>query len=380
MQDLSGLTVVSVEQAVAAPYASWRLAEAGARVIKVERPAGDFARRYDDYVKGQSAYYVWLNRGKESVRIDLDDDEDRALLDALVSRADIFIQNLKPGALAKKGFASAALRQRFPRLITCDITGFGTSGPNARLKAYDLIVQAEVGLCAITGSADEPARVGVSVADINAGTTAYCAILEALLGRERSGVGRAIDVSLFDSIADWMNVPLLQYLHGGHEVARSGVAHPTIAPYGAFRCAGGEQLIISVQNDAEWVRFAADFLGTPAIASDPRFATNMDRIANRTALDAVVADAFRSMRLDGAVARLERAGIAYGRLNDIAEAARHPHLRFAEVDTPAGRVQVVAPAAIHDGQPARAGRVAALGEHDAAVRAEFMAGAGTQGI
>lgn len=372
MRDLSGLTVVSVEQAVAAPYASWRLAEAGARVIKVERPDGDFARRYDDYVKGQSAYYVWLNRGKESVRIDLDDDEDRALLDALLARADVFIQNLKPGALARKGFSSTALRERFPRLITCDITGFGANGPNAKLKAYDLIVQAEVGLCAITGSAGEPARVGVSVADINAGTTAYCAILEALLGRERSGVGRAIEVSLFDSIADWMNVPLLQYLHGGHEVARSGAAHPTIAPYGAFRCAGGEQVIISVQNDAEWVRFASLFMEEPALASDARFAANMDRVANRPALDALVAGVFLAITLDEAMARLERAGIAYGRLNGIAEAARHPHLRFADVDTPAGRVQVVAPAAIHDGQPAANGRVAALGEHDAAIRAEFM--------
>lgn len=372
MRDLSGLTVVSVEQAVAAPYASWRLAEAGARVIKVERPGGDFARGYDDYVKGQSAYYVWLNRDKELVRIDLDDAEDRALLDALLSRADVFIQNLKPGALAKKGFASAVLRQRFPRLITCDITGFGASGPNAKLKAYDLIVQAEVGLCAITGGPDEPARVGVSVADINAGTTAYCAILEALIGRERSGVGRAIEVSLFDSIADWMNVPLLQYLHGGHSVGRSGVAHPTIAPYGAFRCAGGEQVIISVQNDGEWVRFAGDFLGTPALASDARFAANMDRVVNRPMLDTVVAGAFLAMTLDEAVARLERAGIAYGRLNGIEEAARHPHLRFADVDTPAGRVQVVAPAAIHDGQPAKLGRIAALGEHDAAIRAEFM--------
>jgi crotonobetainyl-CoA:carnitine CoA-transferase CaiB-like acyl-CoA transferase len=369
--DLAGVTVISVEQAVAAPYASCRLADAGARVIKVERPEGDFARRYDRFVKDQSAYFVWLNRGKESICLDLKRADDRALLQRMATRADVFIQNLKPGLLARMGLGAQALRAGNDRLITCDITGFGLEGPAANLKAYDLIVQAECGLCAITGDPQTPARVGVSVCDIAAGMTAHAAILQALLARTRTGRGRTISVSLFDSIADWMNVPLLQFQYGGHVAARAGVNHPTLAPYGAYVCGDGTRLIFSVQNDPEWARLCETVLAAAALAEDPRFHDNMARLENRAALDEVIAARFAELSAPQAMALLECAEIAYGRLNSVPEAAAHPHLRFVSIETPEGDIRVIAPAAIMDGGVVSFGRVPALGADSSSLRMEF---------
>lgn len=369
--DLDGITVVSVEQAVAAPYASSRLADAGARVIKVERAGGDFARFYDRHVLGQSAYFVWLNRGKEAICLDLAADEDLQLLGRIVARADVFIQNLRPGRLSKLGFGSIALRARYPRLITCDISGFGTEGPCTALKAYDLIVQGESGLCAITGNAAGPARVGVSVCDIAAGMTAHAAILQALIARNRSGRGRSIQVSLFDSIADWMNVPLLQFIYGEQEPTRSGVSHPTIAPYGAYTTADGVHIILAVQNEREWELFCKGFLGAPELTRDPRFADNTARVINRHAVDACVNARFTTLSAIEATQLLVQSDIAHGRLNGIRDAAVHPHLRFLQVDTPAGEIRIVAPAAGIVGELQSLRRVPGLDEHGRSIRAEF---------
>ncbi len=368
---LSGLLVVAVEQAVAAPFASSRLADAGARVIKIERPEGDFARRYDSLAKGESAYFVWLNRGKQSICLDLNAPADRAVLTTMLAKADVFIQNLKPGSLEKLGFPVAELRRRHPRLITCTITGFGSEGPFSHLKAYDLIVQGEVGLCAITGTPEGPARVGVSVCDIAAGMTAHAAILQALYRRERTGEGATIEVSLFDALADWMNVPYLHHSLGQRDTVRAGVNHPSLAPYGAFLCSDGQEIIFSVQNQAEWQRFCALFLDDAALADDPRFATNMDRLAHRVALEQRVQTAFDRLDADAAMARLEASGIAYGRLNDVAGLAAHPHLRTIAVATPVGELHLIAPAALVDGGCVTARRVPGLDENGEQLRAEF---------
>ncbi|MER8516366.1 CoA transferase [Mesorhizobium sp. M1060] len=368
---LKGITVVAVEQAVAAPYASSRLADAGARVIKIERPEGDFARNYDSLVQGQSAYFVWLNRGKESVCLNLRLEADRALLDALVSSADVFIQNLKPGSITKLGFGSASLRERYPSLITCDISGFGEGGDYSHLKAYDLIVQAESGLSAITGTADGAARVGVSVCDISAGMTAHSAILQALYARQTTGKGASIQVSLFDAVADWMNVPVLQHDYGDYRTLRAGVNHPSLAPYGAYLCADGKAVIFSVQNDREWVNFCAAFLKNPELTRAPGFASNMDRLGNRPALDEIVQTRFSELSSDEAMRELEAAGLAYGRLNDIAAVSGHPHIRRAGVETPGGTIDVIAPAAIFNNEPVALRPVPALGAHTAAIRQEF---------
>src|SRR6266852_5607225 len=274
MSALAGLLVVSIEQAVAAPMCSCRLADAGARVIKVERPDGDFARRYDALVHGESAYFVWLNRGKESCVLDLAQAADKALLEAMIARADVLIQNLKPGAIAKLGFPISRLRQKYPRLICCSISGYGESGPYAQRKAYDLLIQAESGLASVTGGPEGPARVGVSIVDVAAGLNAYEAILEALIARERSGQGAEISVSMFDAMADWMTVPLLQH-EGGQTPTRGGLNHPTISPYGVFKTRDGIDVLISIQNDREWVILARDVMGDAALARDPDFGTNV---------------------------------------------------------------------------------------------------------
>ncbi|MER8437187.1 CoA transferase [Mesorhizobium sp. M1312] len=376
---LEGITVVAVEQAVAAPYASSRLADAGARVIKVERPEGDFARNYDSLVQGQSAYFVWLNRGKESVCLDLRVEADRELLAVLVSSADVFIQNLKPGSMAKLGFGSASLRERYPSLITCDISGFGEGGDYSHLKAYDLIVQAESGLSAITGTPEGAARVGVSVCDISAGMTAHSAILQALYARVTTGKGAAIQVSLFDAVADWMNVPVLQHDYGNYPTLRFGVNHPSLAPYGAYRCADGKSVIFSVQNDREWVSFCDAFLKIPELTRAPGFAFNMDRLGNRAALDQIIQARFSELSSSDAMRELESAGLAYGRMNDIAAVSDHPHIRRAEVETPGGNIDVIAPAAIFDKEPVALRPVPALGAHTAAIRQEFSTTSVPQG-
>lgn len=370
MLPLSGLLVVSVEQAVAAPTCTCRLADAGARVIKIERPEGDFARGYDDVARGESAYFVWLNRGKESVALDLGTADDQALLERMIGRADVFVQNLKPGTIGKLGFSVERLRRDYPRLICCSISGYGETGPYAGRKAYDLLVQAEVGLASVTGSADAPARVGVSVADIAAGMNAYEAILEALIARGRNGEGAALSVSLFDAMADWMTVPLLQH-EGGKTPQRLGLAHPSIAPYGVFRTRDGADILISIQNDREWRVLAERVLEDKALAADPAFATNVERMKRRSETDGKVAAAFARHDVAALTAKLEQADIAFGRVSDMALLAQHAHLRRITVETPSGPVSYPAPAALRSGDARRYGKVPALGEHTARVRAEF---------
>lgn len=371
IRDLEGLLVVSVEQAVAAPYVSGRLADAGARVIKVERPEGDFARSYDHLVHGESAYFVWLNRGKESVCLDLKAPEDAALLAAMIDEADIFIQNLAPGAMDRLGFAPDALRQRNPRLITLSISGYGEDGPLRDLKAYDLLVQAETGLSSITGNEAGSARVGVSVCDIAAGMTAFQAVLQALLGRAKTGEGRHISVSLFHALSDWMNVPYLQYVYGGKVPARAGLNHPTIAPYGAYACADGKAILFSIQNEREWAAFCAQVLGDAAIARDPRFAGNSLRVEHRAALDALINAVFGAHSREAMVARLEAGRIAYGRVSEMDDLAAHPQNRYIEVETPSGPVRCLAPGALFDRTLPAFGPVPSLGAHSEAIRREF---------
>jgi len=369
--DLEGLMVVSVEQAVAAPYVSGRLAEAGARVIKVERPEGDFARDYDHLVHGESAYFVWLNRGKESVCLDLRDGCDKALLDRMLARADVFIQNLAPGAIARLGFDQSELRARYPRLITVAISGYGEDGPLKDLKAYDLLVQAESGLSQITGTDTEQVRVGVSVCDIAAGMTAYQAVLQALIGRGITGQGRHLSISLFHALTDWMNVPYLQFVYGGKVPVRSGLNHPTIAPYGAYSCADGKDVLFSIQNEREWRVFCSDILGLQDLAQDPRFDSNSRRVEHRAALDDVIRPIFAALPRDDMAVRLEAARIAYGRVSTMDDLARHPQNRFVEVGSPTGPVRMLAPGAMADGALPALGDVPALGQHTDAVRAEF---------
>ncbi len=364
---LSGLLVVSLEQAVAAPMCTCRLADAGARVIKIERPEGDFARGYDGLVHGESAYFVWLNRGKESVVLDLAKDDDKALLGAMLAKADVFVQNLKPGALARLGFAVERLRRDHPLLIVCSVSGYGEAGPYAKRKAYDLLIQAEVGLASVTGGPDGPARVGVSVVDIAAGMNAYEAILEALIVRGRTGQGAALWISMFDAIADWMTVPLLQH-EGGRTPQRVGLAHPSIAPYGVFTTRDSADILISIQSDREWRVLAADVLGDAGLAADPDFATNVERVRRRTETDARVQAVFGAADIATLSAKLAAADIAFARVSDTAALAIHPHLRRITVDTPSGPVSYPAPA---HGDGRRHGAVPALGAHTAQVRAEF---------
>jgi formyl-CoA transferase len=368
---LSGLLVVSLEQAVAAPMCSCRLADAGARVIKIERPEGDFARGYDDLVHGECSYFVWLNRGKQSVVLDLTAAADKTLLAAMLGRADVFVQNLRPGAVAKLGFPIARLRREHPRLICCSISGYGESGPNAMRKSYDMLIQAEVGLASITGTT-EPSRVGVSVADIASGMNAYQSILEALLMRERTGQGCELAISLFDAMADWMAVPLMQQ-EAGAPPRRIGLAHTSISPYGAFRSRDGVDILISIQSDREWRVLAEKVLDDAALAADPAFATNVERVKRRAATDGKVAAVFAATDAEPLTQKLAAADIAFAPVNSPAELARHPHLRRIVVDTPSGPVSYPAPAEQRAAASRRYGPVPALGEHTEQVRAEFSA-------
>ena len=369
--DLQGLLVISLEQAVAAPYAAGRLADAGARVIKVERPEGDFARGYDQDAKGHSSYFVWLNRGKESVALNLKKAEDLQILKNMISKADIFIQNLMPGALERLGISTADLRSTDPRLITCDISGYGSEGPFQKMKAYDFLVQAEVGLAEITGAPEQPGRVGVSICDIAAGMTAHQAILQALYARSCNGKGRGIEVSLFHALADWMNVPYIQSQYGGREIRRPGLHHPTIAPYGAYQCGDGRQLLLSIQNEREWQRLCSDVLEQPELPTNPKFSSNVNRVRNRTDLDAILNAAFGADPIDTVAAKLQAAQIAFGRLNDMDEFAKHPQNRFVSVRTSGGEMQILAPGAVVNGMLLPLGDVPDLGANTATIREEF---------
>ncbi len=371
MLPLSGLLVVSLEQAVAAPYCSSRLADAGARVIKLERAEGDFARGYDTAAKGLSSYFVWLNRGKQSLVADIKNPDDVALLHRILGRADVFIQNLAPGAAARAGFGSDALRERYERLITVDISGYGDTGDYATMKAYDLLVQAESGLAMITGHPAGPGRVGVSACDIACGMAAYAGVLEALIERGVTGHGKGLKVSLFDGMADWMNVPLLFYEGTGKAPQRLGLAHPSICPYGAFATRDGALVLISIQNEREWAAFCAKFLDEPELPRREGFQTNVVRVANRPVVDARVATAFARLSRDEAAAKLRAANTAYGFVNDIAALSHHPALRRATVATPNGPVSIAAPPVLFSDGPRELGPVPAIGEHTAAIRAEF---------
>ena len=371
MMDLEGITVVALEQAVAAPYASSRLADAGARVIKIERAEGDFARRYDSLVNGDSAYFVWLNRGKESVCLNLKDDADKAILAAMIASADIFIQNLAPGAVERMGFGLDQLLERHPALICCSITGYGRDGPYRDQKAYDLLIQAESGLCAVNGTEHGAARVGVSVCDIAAGMQSFQAIMQALYARTRTGKGRIIDVSLYHALADWMNVPYLQTRYGGKPPKRVGLRHPTIAPYGAYMCGDDKAVLISIQNEREWARLAEEVLGDAGIATDPRFDSNNHRVANRDALEEIIAGMFASAPREDIIQRLTAAGIAFGRLTDLEDLTAHPQNRFITVQSDGGEIELMAPGFATRGETPSYGPVPALGQHSEAIRAEF---------
>jgi crotonobetainyl-CoA:carnitine CoA-transferase CaiB-like acyl-CoA transferase len=370
---LAGVLVVSVEQALSAPFATRRLADAGARVIKVERPEGDFARDYDGIVHGESTFFVWANRGKQSVVLDFKRPDGAALLARLIARADVFVQNLIPGALERAGFGTETLRRRHPRLVTCDISGYGESGPYASMKAYDMLVQSESALVSVTGTPEAPARVGISVADIGAGMHAQAAILEALLLRERTGAGRALKISMFDAMADWMSVPYLHHVYGGRAPGRSGLAHAAIAPYGPYRTADGA-LMVAIQNEREWARLCERVLGRPDLARDARFAGNSLRVAGREELRRALEDVFTNLPTSEVAARLKEADIAFARINSVADFAAHPALKLMRVATPTGPVDLPAEAVPwwEDGRSARA--VPALGEHTEAIRREFADG------
>jgi itaconate CoA-transferase len=369
---LSDILVVAIDQAVAAPYCTSRLADAGARVIKVERPGGDFARHYDTVAGGLSAYFVWLNRGKESVVLDVKKPEDAALLRRMIAKADVFVQNLIPGAAARAGFGAEELRAQNPRLITCDISGYGEDGPYAEMKSYDLLIQAETGLASVTGRPEGPGRVGVSVVDIAAGMYAYMGILEALHERARTGRGKGIKVSLFDAMADWMTVPLLYQEHTGKAPPRVGLAHPSVQPYGLYDCADG-QIVISVQNEREWSRFCRLVLGDEALAGDPRFNSMPGRVTNLPALNAIIGPFFAKRSREAVVALLRKADIAYGALNTVADLSKHPQLRRVSQPTELGEVPLVASPIRSGPTPARYKPIPALDQHGAALRKEFAA-------
>jgi itaconate CoA-transferase len=368
---LDGVLVVALEQAVAAPFCTSRLADAGARVIKIERASGDLARKYDEVAHGESAYFVWLNRGKESLVLDIKQPEDAALLKRILGQADVFVQNLAPGAAERAGFGAAALRAKHPRLIVCDITGYGDSGPYAEMKAYDFLIQCETGLASITGGPESPGRVGVSVADIGCGMNAHAAILQALYARERTGEGCRISVSLFDGIADWMAVPLIHREYTGREPRRLGLNHASIAPYGAYAAGDGAQFIISIQTEAEWASLCRIVLARPDMIDDSRFATNTRRAANRGELDAEMAKSLARFDAEGMAEALDRANIAFGRYNNVGEFARHSQLRRAEIATPSGPVSAPAPPQVFNGEPVMLRPMPAIGEHSEAIRREF---------
>jgi itaconate CoA-transferase len=369
---LSGLLVVALEQAVAAPFCTSRLADAGARVIKIERPEGDFARGYDRAAKGESSYFAWLNRGKESLILDVKAPQDRRLLDAILLRADVFVQNLAPGATDRLGLGAEALRRARPALITCDISSYGSDGPYSRRKGYDLLLQAESGLASVTGLPEGPGRVGVSICDIATGMYAYQGILESLLARGLTGEGQALQVSLFDSIADWMTSPLLLAEASGQNPARIGLHHASIAPYGAYACADGSEILISIQNEREWTSFCTAVMERPDLEADPRFRDNPARVANRPALSAIIQDRFGRLQRPDLIQRLDAASIAFGAVNSVLDLSVHPHLRRMSADSAGGPISMPAPPVRRDGSSRlSAGPIPTVGQHSDQIRAEF---------
>ncbi|MGH3384820.1 MAG: CaiB/BaiF CoA transferase family protein [Nocardioidaceae bacterium] len=371
---LDGVTVVAVEQAVAAPFATRQLADLGARVVKIERPdIGDFARSYDETVHGQSSHFVWLNRGKESVALDLKQPEGVAVVQRLLAGADVFVENLAPGAAERLGLGPDDLAERHPHLITCSISGYGSDGPYRDKKAYDLLIQCEAGLVSITGSPDAPAKAGISIADIAGGTHAYSGVLSALLDRERTGVVRRVEVSLFEALGEWMGFPAYFTGYGGRELPRAGARHAAIQPYGPFRTGDGGVVQLGIQSNREFVTLCEEVLARPDLAGDPRFATNTLRCEHVDELTRLIEDGFSAYTADEVLARLDSARIANARLNTVAEFWRHPQLeardRWREVGTPGGPVRALVPPATLSGVEPVMGDVPALGEHTDSVLA-----------
>jgi len=376
MRPLEGLTVVSLEQAVAAPFASRQLADLGARVIKIERPqVGDFARGYDQSVKGQSAYFVWLNRSKESLTLDVKQPEAQTILRRLIGSADVFIQNLAPGAAARLGLSAEALLPQHPRLIVCDISGYGDAGPYSKKKAYDLLVQSEAGVLSVTGTEDAPSKVGISITDIGTGLHAYSAILAALYQRERTGRGTRIEVTMFEAMVEWMNHPLYYTHFSGKAPRRSGPDHATIVPYGRFRTGDGKAVMFGIQNEREWASFCAKVLLQPELAKDPRYDNNTKRTAARAEVVGLIEQVFAALTAEAVVARLDEADIANARLNTPDEVWAHPQLaardRWREVETPAGAIPALLPPATFPGFEARMDAVPAVGAHTDAILREL---------
>ncbi|HEV3139864.1 MAG TPA: CaiB/BaiF CoA-transferase family protein [Vicinamibacterales bacterium] len=375
MPPLDGITVVAIEQAVAAPFATRQLADLGARVIKIERPdGGDFARGYDGAVKGLSSYFVWLNRSKESLTLDLKRSEGMGVLSTLLAKADVFVQNLAPGAAERLGTSAAALCEQHPSLIACNISGYGTAGPYADKKAYDLLVQAETGLVSITGTEESACKVGISVADIAAGMYAYSGILTALFARTSTGRGTSLDVSLFDALGEWMGAPMYHDAYA-EPLKRSGANHASIAPYGPFRAGDGGQIVLAIQNAREWRRFCAEVLERAELADDDRFATNALRVRNRNALHLAMESILGTLSSRDLIAKLEAARIAYGRVNDVRGFVAHPQLVerdcCREIGSPNGAVRAILPPIRMQGVAPAMGPVPALGEHTDAILAEL---------
>lgn len=376
MLTLESLTVVSLEQAVAAPFATRQLADLGARVIKIERPGpGDFARAYDQTVNGMSSHFVWLNRSKESIALDLKTEAGLRAVHTLVAHADVFVQNLAPGAVCRLGLGADDLRARYPQLIHASISGYGDGGPYTTKKAYDLMVQCEAGLVSITGTPDQPSKVGISVADIAAGMYTYTGILTALLRRHRTNEGATVEVSMLEALAEWMGFPLNYAMHGGSSPVRSAASHAAIAPYGPFRCAADKQVFLGIQNDREWTAFCTTVLQQPELSTDERFRTNTLRVQHRCALTQYIERVFAALPAEDVIERLEAAGIANARLRDLAGLAAHPQLearkRWREVDSPAGTLSALLPPAMLDGEEAAMDPIPAPGEQTKAILTEF---------
>jgi itaconate CoA-transferase len=382
MQPLDGITVVSLEQAVAAPFASRQLADLGARVIKVERPGvGDFSRQYDRSVHGEASYFVWLNRGKESIELDLKDVDDRAVLDRIVDQADVVLQNLVPGAVERLGLDAATLRARRPELIHCSISGYGSSGRYRSKKAYDLLVQCEAGLVSVTGTPQDYAKVGVSVADVATGMYAYSGILTALYERTRTGSGSTLEVAMLDALGEWMMQPTYYTVYGGQPWQRTGARHATIAPYGPYRAGDGSDVFLGVQSDREWAVVCHELLGRPDLVDDERYARNTERVLHTAEIDELIEAAIATSTADEVVERLDLLGIACARLRTPEEFFAHPQLaardRWRSVDTVGGPVQALLPAVTVDGREAVMGAVPELGAHNNDLRAEFAPGRAT---
>jgi itaconate CoA-transferase len=375
MQPLNGINVIALEQAVAAPFATRHLADLGARVIKIERPgSGDFARHYDARVNGMSSHFVWLNRSKESLTLDLKHPGAADVLRRLLANADVFVHNLSPGAVDRLGFGASTLVADYPRLISCQISGYGSGGPFQDKRAYDLLVQSEAGLLSITGTPESPSKVGIAVADIAAGMYAFSGILTALITRERTGRGSTLEVSLFDALAEWMGHPMYYAASGAGAPERTGARHATIAPYGPFPAGDGQTISLGVQNDREWKRFCADVLGDGKLAGDDRFATNTSRLANREALDRIIADRFSKLSSDAVLDLLDRSQIACARMNTVEQSLQHPQLlarnRWRQVASPNGPVRALVPPVSMSGVDPAMGPIPAVGEHTDAILEE----------